>query len=324
MEGSGSQPVMVCVGAAVQDVFLRGAIFTPHYEAGDWEEEFKVGDKYEVDEVIFSTGGGATNAATTFVRQGLKAIFLGKVGNDPAGTAVLAALKDEGIDISRVKQVSDVGTSYSTILLAPDGSRTVLNYRGASRAFGDDEFSLDEVEADWLYLSSLAGNMSLLEKLVGEAKAKQMRVAINPGKRELENADWLKQILHSVDVLTLNKEELGKLVEGDSAVALVRHASDMSPIVVMTDGPRGVVATDRQVVIKAGMYEDIPVVDRTGAGDAFGSGLVAKLAYGVSLKEAIIFASANSTSVVGQIGAKAGILRADAQLHGMPIEEMPF
>jgi sugar/nucleoside kinase (ribokinase family) len=42
---------------------------------------------------------------------------------------------------------------------------------------------------------------------------------------------------------------------------------------------------------------------------------------GKSLRESIIFASANSTSVVTKIGAKAGILRRGVKLHEMPISE---
>jgi sugar/nucleoside kinase (ribokinase family) len=69
------------------------------------------------------------------------------------------------------------------------------------------------------------------------------------------------------------------------------------------------------------MYEDVPVTDRTGAGDAFGSGFVSWWAQQKSLKDAVVFASANSTSVVTQVGAKAGILHKDTPLHDMPIKE---
>jgi ribokinase len=94
--------------------------------------------------------------------------------------------------------------------------------------------------------------------------------------------------------------------------------------VIVSDGPNGAMATDGQSVVMAGMYEDVPVVDRTGGGDAFGSGFLSQYAQGASLKEAMIFASANSTSVVTKIGAKEGILQSGATLHTMPIEEKEF
>jgi ribokinase len=72
------------------------------------------------------------------------------------------------------------------------------------------------------------------------------------------------------------------------------------------------------------MYEDVKVIDRTGAGDAFGSGFLSYWAQGKSLKDSIVFASANSTSVVTKIGAKVGILYKGAKLHAMPLSEDPF
>jgi ribokinase len=94
--------------------------------------------------------------------------------------------------------------------------------------------------------------------------------------------------------------------------------------VIVSDGPNGSVATDKKTVIEAGIYENVPVVDRTGGGDAFGSGFLSYWSQGKSLKDSIIFASANSTAVVGQIGAKAGILYQGTTLHSMPLTEEPF
>jgi sugar/nucleoside kinase (ribokinase family) len=95
-------------------------------------------------------------------------------------------------------------------------------------------------------------------------------------------------------------------------------------VVLVSDGPNGVLATDTKTIVRAGMYEDVKVVDRLGAGDAFGSGFLSKWASGKSLKESIIFASANSTSVVTKVGAKAGILHQHVKLHEMPLHEKPF
>ena len=314
------KPRMLAIGTATQDVFLRSDIFKPHREDGKDYEEFLLGAKLGVDEVVFATGGNAMNAAVTFARQGLESEFMGIVGAEPAGQAVLNALDNEGIATHHVVQDERFQTSYSTILLAPNGERTILNYHGTRLHDNGAPLDLHAVEhADWLYLSSI-GSMTLLEKLVTKAAKAGVQVALNPSGAELAEAAKLRTVLEDVSVLLVNKEEMQQIVEGRTLEELVRHGANLVRTVVVSDGPRGVMATDGQKIVKAGMYEDVKVVDRLGAGDAFGSGFVAWHAAGKSLEDAITFASANATSVVTKVGATAGILHAHARIHDMPLD----
>jgi len=317
---------IVSIGAAVQDVFLSGKVLTPVKEDGQWVEELPIGGKADVDKIVFSTGGGATNAAVTFSRHGMNSKFMGQIGHDPAGAAVIAELKKEKVNTDLVVYDKEFATAYSVVLLAPNGGRTILTYRGASTHYKIDKFKLNDAHADWFYISSLAGNMDLLEKLVHHAADRHIKVAVNPGKGELKHATRLKKLLDKITILSANKEETAQLFEADNSWDLVRQATEIVPIVVVTDGPNGVVAGDRDnnQICGGGMYEDIPVIDRTGAGDAFASGFTAKIASGAKLHDAVVFASANSTSVVAQIGAKEGILKADTHLHSMDMHCEPL
>lgn len=314
------KPRMLAVGTATQDVFLRGKIFKPtREEDGKDYEEFALGEKLAVDEVVFATGGNAMNAATTFARQGLESEFMGIIGTEPAGQAVLMALDAEGIATQHVVQDERFQTSYSTVLLAPNGERTILNYHGTNIEPNGHPLNLKVVaHADWLYLSSV-GSVQLLEKLVTLAAKNGVQVALNPSKKELAEPDKLRTVLEDVAVLLVNKEEMSVIVEGTSLEELVRHGANLVQTVVVSDGPRGVMATDGTKLVHAGMYEDVKVLDRLGAGDAFGSGFVAWHAQGKSLEEAITFGSANATSVVMHVGATAGILHAHADIHDMPL-----
>ena len=82
----------------------------------------------------------------------------------------------------------------------------------------------------------------------------------------------------------------------------------------------GGIATNGEKTYRFGIYEDVKTVDSTGAGDAFGSGFLAAYAKGKTFKQALIFASANSTSTIQHRGAKNGILSGDIDLHPMPIQ----
>lgn len=318
---------IIAVGAAVQDVFLSHSDeFKPVSDKTTHEQfmQLELGAKADVNNITFSTGGGATNAAVTFTRQGLDSAFMGTIGHDPAGRAVLDALDHEGVDTSLVSYSHKYHTGYSVLLLAPSGERTILTYRGASTHYHLNDFDLSHTDADWLYISSLSGNMELLDKLVTQAAKKGIKVMLNPGKGELKHAAKLKGILEDIEVLTCNREEMQQIVEGADLEELVRHGSHYVPVVIVSDGPNGVMASDGKTVVRAGMYQDVKVIDRTGAGDAFGSGFLSQWVQGKTLMESIVFASANSTSVVSHIGAKTGILPKGTKLHHMPIHEKPF
>lgn len=315
-------PVIVSIGKAVQDVFMQSSnTFEEHTHKGVVYEKLPVGQKLHLDDVIFSTGGNATNAATTFARQGLHSHYVWCLGNDMASEVILRTLDSEGVDTSSVFQDEHYRSSYSVILMLKGGERTILNYPGIMPRDDDTNLELDVIRsADWLYLSSL-GDMELLEKLISFAAKHNVKVMLNPASTELAHPDKLRALLEDVEVLITNKEEAMEIVEGQSAEELVRHGLHYCPIVIVSDGPNGVVASDGKTFVTAGMYEDVNVVDRTGAGDAFGSGFLSQWSTGSSLKDSIIFASANSTSVVTKIGAKEGILYRNVRLHEMPIEE---
>ena len=318
---------ILSVGAAVQDIFLSHSPELKPVADKTADELFlkiELGSKNDVNNIDFSTGGGATNASVTFARQGLEAEFMGTIAHDPAGLAVLDDLDREGVDTSKISYSTKHHTGYSVVLLASNGERSFLTYRGASTHYDIKNFDLSGTNADWLYVSSMAGNMEILDKIFDNAKKLGMKVFFNPGKDELKQIDQLKGLLVDVDVLSVNKEEAQLIVDGNDLEEIVRKLMHYVPTAIVSDGPNGVIATDGKVIVRAGMYEDVPVIDRTGAGDAFGSGFLSKWATGKSLKDSIVFASANSTNVVTKIGAKAGILHKGVQLHAMPLSEKPF
>lgn len=318
---------IIAIGAGVQDVFLSHSPELKPVADKTADELFikiELGSKNDVNNIDFSTGGGATNAAVTFARQGLESQFMGTIAHDPAGNAVLEDLDREGVDTSLVSYSEKLHTGYSVILLASTGERSFLTYRGASTHYDIKNFDFTDSDADWVYISSMAGNMDILDKIITEAKKLKTKVFFNPGKGELAHLTQLKSLLEDVDILSVNRQEAQQIVDGDGLDELVHRLLHLVPIAIVSDGPNGVIVSDGKTVVRAGMYEDVKVVDRTGAGDAFGSGFLSHWAIGKSLKDSIVFASANSTSVVTKIGCKAGILHKGAVLHAMPLSEKPF
>lgn len=320
-----SVPTIVTVGKATQDVFLQSSNEFAQFEhKGVQYESLPVGQKLMLDNVIFSTGGNATNAAVTFARQGLHSKYIWCLGNDITSEVVLQSLDKEGVDTTSVHQSPEYDTSYSAVLMLSGGERTIFNHKGRMPEGNSPDIDLSAMNgSDWLYISSL-GDMELLERVVSHAVEQNVRIMFNPAGSELEESEKLKAILPDIDVLTLNKEEAQMVVEGDTLEELARRLHAYCSVVIVSDGPNGATVTDGATIIHAGMYEDVPVIDRTGGGDAFGSGFLSQYSRGAGIKEAIVFASANSTSVVQQIGAKEGILHQGVELHDMPLTETVF
>ncbi len=313
---------IVSIGAALQDVYL-----IDHDDFGinsrGYFNQLELGTKVDIDKIQFSTGGGASNAATTFARNGHESIFMGCIADDPAGTAVVNSFDDEGIDSSYITYVDNIHTGYSVLLLVPSGERTILTCRGASAKFDLlDPRDLETIHPDWLYVTTFRGNMDMLDQFFTKAKTLGTKIMFNPGNLELQHRRKLLGLLSDVDVLLVNKKEAKQLVEGSTLTELIGRLKNYTPAVIITDSNQGAIATDQTEVYRVGIYEDVRVKDSTGAGDAFGSGFLAAYANQQSFRDSLIFASANSTSVVQHIGSKAGIINQHTKLHTMPIQEI--
>lgn len=313
---------IVSLGSALQDIFL-----IDHDDFGTNSRGFfnqlELGTKVDIDKIKFCTGGGATNAATTFARSGHESIFMGCISRDLAGQAILNSLDDEGIDSSYVTYIPNSQTGSSVLLLAPNGERTILTCRGASARFDALEpDNLDTIYPDWLYVTTLRGDMDTLDQFFTKAKSLGAKIMFNPGNLELKHKRKLIGLLSDVDVLLVNKREAKEIVEGKILTELVSKLKNYVPNVIITDGNQGAVACDGNETYRIGIYEDVPIKDSTGAGDAFGSGFLAAYAAGRSFTDSLTFASANSTSVIQHIGSKDGILTRNAKIHSMPIQEV--
>lgn len=317
---------IVSLGAALQDVYLIDHDdLTPITISGSTVlGKVAVGSKVDIDKISYNVGGGGVNSAITFARHGHEAIFLGNISRDPAGSLIIKTLDREGVDNSYVNFLERKATGVSIILLdTKTGERTILTHRGASEQFGNfSEDNLDLIQPDWLYVTTLRGDLDTLTRFFKKARSIGTKIMFNPGVKELEQPEKILKLLKYVDILNVNKLEAARLVPGTVLVELFYHLNGYVRTVLITDGAMGGIAGNGEEVFRFGIYEDTKVKDSTGAGDAFGSGFLAHIAAGHSFKQSLIFASANSTSVVSKIGASKGILTGTEDLHPMPIQKI--
>ena len=293
---------VITVGTATQDVFLR----LVHGKANCFVE----GSKNEVEKPIFTTGGGAVNAAVTFSRQGLKTGILCRIGDDDYGGALWKELEKENISFWKLKD-QDLGTGYATVLLSASGERTILSYRGASENLQNKEIPFSELKSKWLYIVPSRIDILTMEKLVEHCHYQGITIAMNPSKFYLEKgAKNLKPFLDKIKVLIVNKEEASALTGFTEKREVFKKLDELiKGIAIMTDGHNGVWVSNGKKLYQAEVFKEKIIADRTGAGDAFGSGFVAGLLLKEDIEYAIRLGSANATSVVEHVGAHTGTLR---------------
>ncbi len=199
------------------------------------------GSKIEVSELHYFSGGGATNAAVTFTRQGLDVYLFCKIGNDSAGKMVIEDLQKHGLNTDHFYLSKTAGTSSSFVVPALSGDRTIFAYRGANTTLLNKELPVDGIKgSDFVYVTSLSQESSArLPDIAAIAKENSVPVAVNPGISQLKGgASYLKEALKvGIDTLILNDDEaaqlMASLIDTDQKLAnLIASASissDNSP-----------------------------------------------------------------------------------------------
>jgi sugar/nucleoside kinase (ribokinase family) len=296
---------IISIGAATIDIFIKSKQFIVENNL----LSLKYSSKNEVNQSLICSGGGATNSAVSFSRLGLKSACLSLIGDDYLSNYVIDDLKKESVTTNLLIKNKDDTTDFSIVLVAPDGSRSILVNRGSTR-LEEKYLNWDRIsKTKWFYITSLEGNLDLLEKLIGFAKENNIKIALNPGNRELSQRKKLLPLLKLVDFLLLNKTESELLIDLDiDNKNFWNRLISLSPAIIsITNGRNGafVFAEDKHYFSPA---INTKPIDETGAGDAFGSTFVGALIYKYDPKDALFWAIKNSASVVSHLGAKTALL----------------
>lgn len=306
---------IITFGSATLDVFLRSEDFLIKEERKFITGKgicFPFGSKVDIKEIFFSTGGGGTNTAVTFSNQGFKVAYCGMVGEDLAGEEILRELKKFKIDTEFVLKTKEKPTNYS-IIFSYGKDRTVFVWRGASEILKRKNIPWQELEAKWFYLAPLSGRLAnLFSPLVNFAKKNNIKIFANPGNSQISlGIKELKPILEKIDILLLNQEEASLLtkIPYQKEKEVFRKLDGLIPgIAIMTKGREGAIVSDGNYLWEA-KPPLVSVIEKTGAGDALGSGFLVGFIQKKDISFALQFGIANAVSCIQKIGAKEGLLK---------------
>lgn len=301
------------MGAATIDCLMKSDSFKvlkSHEVIGGVAMCEVMGGKMETQEGVLTTGGGGTNVAVGLRRMGESVKVITRLGDDDMAGLIVKQLSSENVILDLV-QKGKGKTGLSAILVAPNGGRSIITYRGEGGGIVGKDIDWNEVaKAEWIQISSLGGELELLEDLVSFAQLRKIGIGLNPGKKELDQRERLIKLLPKIDFFNVNRMEAATLWKTDyehEEILIKKFIENGSNLVAITDGKRGASIANREKWIKMDSFPN-KSVDDTGAGDAFVSGSVAGILRRESLENILKMGLANGGSVVTYLGAKGGLL----------------
>jgi ribokinase len=295
-----TQPVIIVVGSFIVGMTLRTTRMPVFGET-------LIGSDFDM-----GPGGKGSNQAVGVARLGAEAYFAGIIGQDKLGEIATDLYAAEGVNTRYLQTTIQMATAAGFIILNQAGENGIIIDIGPNKLM-DAEF-VDDMEAQ-IARSSVV--MTVLEIPV-EAAARAMELGRKRGVCTLMNPAPATAvddaILQNVDVLTPNESELRILLglppdASTSDLDLARRLQERGvKTIVVTRGKKGALIIHEDKVIEIpGISVD--VVDTTGAGDAFNSGLAVALAEGKSLPEAVKFGNCAGALACTKLGVIPALAR---------------
>jgi ribokinase len=258
-------------------------------------------------------GGKGANAAVAAARAGATVRLIGAVGADDTGSAALAELGREGVDVSDVVALAGESTGVALIVVDDRGENQIAVGAGANAAITVDHVRRclqAALPSAGCVLVSTEIPAAAVVAAVESAAAAGVVCILNPAPVLAVVAD----LLSLGPILTPNGSELTDLVallgepSGESPVdAATRLVARSHQAVVVTRGGDGVLVVTADLVAEQVSAPTVDVRDTTGAGDTFNGVLAARLARGDDLTHAVPVAVAAASLSVTQVGARGGM-----------------
>lgn len=305
---------IVTVGNALIDAFMTIEKNSQYVRVDRQHHElcFKYGQKIHVEQTSFLLGGNACNVGVGLSRLGLKAGFVAEIGDDDFSQKILKLLQKETLDLTHLLITKNAASSFA-VGINFGGDRTLF----IEHVHRKHEIDLTILDTHWVYLTSLGEEwIHVYEQISRQAETGQFSLAFSPGTHQLEKAHAaVKEALHQAKVLFVNKEEAMLLVkqylhkETDDVASLLQMLQESGiGVVSLTDGGNGSYAIETDGSMYHVKTLATPIVERTGAGDAYASGFLAAHLDGQTVSEAMRWGSVNAASVIGSMGAETGLL----------------
>ncbi|HUS92554.1 MAG TPA: ribokinase [Phycisphaerae bacterium] len=293
------KPRILVVGSINMDLVVR----SPHMPAPG---ETVLGEGF-----VTSPGGKGANQAVAAARLGARCRFLGRIGRDTFGQALLAGLRAEGIDCTDVIPTDTAATGVAMIIVDARGENSIVVASGANhRLTPDDVFARAEAfeQADAVVLQ-LELPLPTVRAAIEVARRYACKVILDPAPAPQR----LPEALCHVDVISPNVTEAEMLTgsktgeeRADKNIAMDLIARGASAAVLKLGSRGSMVVTNDGKMARVPAF-DVTIVDTTAAGDAFTAALAVEVAKGTDLRAAARVANAAGALACTRLGAQTAM-----------------
>lgn len=266
----------------------------------------RMGETIMGNSFALGPGGKGSNQAVAAARAGGKTHFISKLGRDAFADLAFAIWKDAGV-IADVSQHDDSYTGAAYIFIEEaSGNNAIIICPGVAATISpaDVEARAEIISGASVFVTQLEQPMDAAERALGIARAGGARTILNPAPAAQVPASMLELCDH----VTPNETEAEGIVgvtvntldDAAAAAARFREMGVRAPIITL--GERGAYYDDGETAELVPAMSAGPVVETTGAGDAFNGGFAVALAEGLAPLDAVRFGCATAAISVTRPG----------------------
>ena len=266
----------------------------------------KIGETIIGNEFSLGPGGKGSNQAVAAALAGGNVHFISRLGKDDFANMALSLWEKSGIT-PHVTQYSDSYTGAAYIFIEDEtGNNAIIVSPGAAANINDDDIIANKelIQGSRVFMTQLEQSLDAADTALSFAKEGGAITILNPAPAQPLG----ENILKLCDFVTPNEIEAEQITGipvksiNDAEIAAGKLLEKGAKAAVITLGEQGALFKDNDQVIHQPSYKVGPVVETTGAGDAFNGGLAVALAEEMPIDKALRFACATASISVTRQG----------------------
>ncbi len=263
------------------------------------------GEDSIADKVVMRPGGSASNCAVVASNLGLPVKFVGLTSEDSLSTMLVENLRKFKVNVEHIRQM-DGPTAMVIALVGSTAERSFISYRGVNESgiYGAIDPNLLET-GDCLHVSGYsfqgANSRSTAIALIKQARAQGAVISLDPSyyfSREFGPRPY--DVLSDLDIIFPNLDEARLLSGAQSpteAATIIRALGPQTVVIKM--GRDGCYVDAGRIQVFVPPTYSGPVIDTTGAGDAFCGAFLSSMLWGIDLIQCAKIANAVAACVIG-------------------------